>query len=76
MITVKRTKPTHNPDHIVKNLEIFNERWCGVSHDNKYVFSESTKVEIENLKVHARKGCLSDIDVVVEVIGMKPFTGM
>ncbi len=59
----KRTKPTPSPDNIIKNLEIFSERWCSVSYDNRYLFSESTKVEIEKLKVHAKKGCLSDIDV-------------
>ena len=29
----------------------------------QYLFSESTKVEIEKSKVHARKGCLSDINI-------------
>ena len=54
----KRTKPTPTPDQIVENLEKFSERWRDVSYDNINLFSESTKVEIEKLKIHARKGCV------------------
>ena len=59
----KRTMATPAPDKIVQNLEKFYEKWSDVSYEDQHIFSESTKSEIEKLKVHASKGCLSNINV-------------
>ena len=59
----KRTKPTPKPDEILENLEKFTAKWCDVTFNGHKVFTESTKSEIDKLKIHARKGCLSDIAV-------------
>lgn len=59
----KRTKPTPKPDELLNNLDKFSNKWCDVTFHGHKIFTDSTKLEIEKLKVHARKGCLSDIAV-------------
>ena len=56
------TKPTPQPDEIVKNLEMF-VKWHDIKFNDQKVISDATLTEVENLKVHVRKGCLSNIKV-------------
>ena len=59
----KRTKPTPNPDTLIKNLDIFLTKWIEISFNGYKLFCDATIHEIEKLKVHASKGCLSEIEV-------------
>ncbi len=61
---VQRTKPTPTPNIILKNIEQFIFKWITVKHDDGTdVLSKTVLMEIENLKRHIKKGCLSGIDV-------------
>jgi hypothetical protein len=61
----RREQPTPKPKVILKNLEHFIEKWRDVKNDRDGSNILNTKAmhEIENLKKHIIKGCLSDIDV-------------
>lgn len=50
-------------EHTIKsNLEHLTERWKDVNYDNsETVLNENVLQEIENLKVHIERGCLSKI---------------
>ena len=46
----------------MSNLEHLTERWKEVNYDNgETVLNENVLHEIENLKVHIERGCLSKI---------------
>lgn len=53
-----RTKNTPNKEQLEKNLNSFLERWINIPHSP---FTSATFKELENLREHIKKGCLSDI---------------
>jgi hypothetical protein len=61
---VNRTKPTPISNVILNNIERFICKWITIKlDDGTDVLSKKVLSEIENLKRHIKKGCLSDIDV-------------
>ena len=57
-----REKDTPDEQTIMSNLENLTERWKYVTYDNrKAVLDVNVIHEIENLKVHIERGCLSRI---------------
>lgn len=59
----QRSKPTPQPSKLVENINAFLARWKNVSHGGKYILTNETLAEIEKLKMHMLKGCLSGIPV-------------
>ena len=51
-----------NKEKMEKNLNSFIERWSNVPYSP---LTEATFIEIENLRKHMQKGCLSEIPVVL-----------
>jgi len=62
-IGLKRCKATPLPDEMLRNMDNFVKEWKNVSHFGKPLFSSETLHEIEKLKFHITKGCLSNIEV-------------
>ena len=61
---VRRTKPTPTSNVILKNIEQLICKWNNVKHDDgTAVLSKTVLSEIDNLRRHITKGCLSDIEV-------------
>ena len=59
---LKRTKPTLISNVILNNIERFICKWITIKlDDGTDVLSKKILSEIENLKHHIKKGCLSDI---------------
>lgn len=57
-----REMDTPDEHTIMSNLEHLTERWKDVNYDNgETVLNENVLHEIENLKVHIERGCLSKI---------------
>ena len=60
----KRTKSTPQPKVILNNVEKFITKWKNAKNsDSSSVLSKKVMSEINNLKRHITKGCLSGIDV-------------
>ncbi|KXJ21482.1 hypothetical protein AC249_AIPGENE825 [Exaiptasia diaphana] len=60
----KRTKPTVDSGAMLQNIERIREKWEHISHAAKdHLLKESFHHQIENLKGHIAKGCLSNIPV-------------
>lgn len=59
----KRTKPTPSSTKITSNLKTFLSRWESVVHYGKHVLCVAALDEIDKLKIHINKGCVSDIPV-------------
>jgi len=58
----KRSKPTPPPETLLANLEFFCKKWGDVSKDGQAsILTPAVLNEIEHLKRHMEKGCLSDI---------------
>lgn len=57
----KRALPTPSPQVILQNINKFLKTWKNVSHVNQAVLSTAALKEIEKLKKHIKKGCLSYI---------------
>lgn len=70
----ERTKPTPEPNEILTNLQNFIQKWQLLQIDNKNIITVEAIVEIDKLKVHIKKGCLSGIVVSGGLIGMRHFT--
>ena len=58
-----RTKATPSPTILLANLDSFIKRWENVSFDGNPVLTVNALSELDKLKVHIRKGCLSGIPV-------------
>ena len=57
----QRTMDTPSPDVILENIEMFMRQWSTVEIDSIPLLSSSAIKEINNLKHHVIKGCLSGI---------------
>lgn len=57
----ERTMPTPSPEVILNNIQSFMNQWSTVVHDSVPLLPASAVREIEKLKQHVLKGCLSDI---------------
>ena len=63
-IGIQRTKTTPQPDVILNTIKKFVKKWENVKYsDSTNVLSKKVLSEIDNLKRHIKKGCLSAIDV-------------
>jgi hypothetical protein len=58
-----RTKATPQPPQLLENINSFVQRWKGIVHNDRCVLTKDSIEEIEKLKVHIHKGCLSGIIV-------------
>ena len=56
-----REKPTPSPEIIEGNIDKFLRQWKDVKCDDVQLISKKTNEAIDNLLVHVRKGCLSNI---------------
>lgn len=59
----KRSLQTPSPEVMLENIDNFSKTWKDISHANLAVLTVAAIKEIENLKKHVRKGCLSYISV-------------
>jgi len=57
----QRTMCTPAPEIILMNIEIFLKQWANVEIDSVLLLLSSAIHEIEKLKCHVKKGCLSEI---------------
>ena len=55
--------PTPPPSELLQNLNSFTAKWKDVLYDEKHVLTRECIAEIEKLKVHINKRCLSGIPV-------------
>ena len=62
-IGIDRCKPTPSSEIMIKNLEAFVKKWSDLYYEEKPVLTNAANEEIEKLKVHINKGCLSNIGV-------------
>lgn len=60
---LRRTKPTPQPSELLQNINSFVQRWENVAYNGQNVLTRDSMEEIEKLKVHIVKGCLSGINV-------------
>ena len=59
---VIRKQTTPSPPSLLKNLQSFTSKWSTITdHNNNCVLTGAGLKEINNLKVHISRGCLSDI---------------
>lgn len=58
----KRTLPTPSPNVLENNISTFLKHWKDAEYDKKKLLSEAALKEIECLRVHVKKGCLSGIE--------------
>ena len=58
-----RTKATPQSPQVLENINSFVQRWKDIVHNDRYVLTKDSIEEIEKLKVHILKGCLSGITV-------------
>ena len=57
----KRCSPTPTPLILESNLDKFIQRWKDAEYDGQKVLNAAALKEVENLRVHMKKGCLSGI---------------
>ena len=60
---IKRCLPTPSPDLLLENADKFVGKWGKIQHDGLILLNDKAIIEMEKLKVHMRKGCLSNIGV-------------
>ena len=56
-----RKKPTPSPSVLTKNIDNFVTKWKKIASNGIHVLNPEALHEIDNLKVHISRGCLSDI---------------
>ena len=56
-----RTLPTPAPDTLITNLDMFVQKWKCAQVDGSRILNENTLHEIEAIRVHILRGCLSQI---------------
>lgn len=59
----RRTKPTPQSSELLKNMNAFTAKWKNISYDEQCILTKETLAEIEKLKIHVIKGCLSGIPI-------------
>ena len=59
----KRTKETPEVEELSRNLDQFLVKWKSQKDGDHHVLSAESIHEIDKLKIHAKKGCLSGIEV-------------
>jgi hypothetical protein len=57
-----RKLTTTSPEVMLKNIENFEKKWKFCQHNDWKILNEGSLSELSGLKVHIRKGCLSNID--------------
>ena len=57
----ERTKPTPNAEVLTNNLDKFTQRWKGATFNGVKVLSAAALSELQKLRKHMEKGCLSGI---------------
>ena len=57
----KRTLPTPTPDILEKPLDQFLHRWRESEYNENKLLSAAAIKEVENIRLHIKKGCLSGI---------------
>ena len=62
-LEIDRKKETPCPSEIMQNMELFKKQWGNVAHNGVKVLNKKAHDEIEKLKKHISKGCLSFIPV-------------
>ncbi|XP_065908242.1 uncharacterized protein [Dysidea avara] len=59
---VIRKMPTPPPDKLIKNLQMYLNKWSDIcDHDSNPVLTAAVLKEINNVKIHISRGCLSGI---------------
>ena len=58
----KRTMNSPDNNVMLTNLETFVQKWKDAEHDGKKIITEKVMHQISALKVHIRRGCLSNIE--------------
>lgn len=58
---VRRTDTTPEATELLSNLESFTDKWRDVATDDCKVLRDEALTEINKLKVHVTRGCLSGI---------------
>lgn len=56
-----RKRNTPSPDVMIRNLERFERKWKGFRCNKRLVLNKKSKRALQNIKIHIKKGCLSDI---------------
>ena len=62
-LEIDRKKETPCPSEIMQTMELFKKQWGNVAHNGVKVLNKKAHDEIEKLKKHISKGCLSFIPV-------------
>lgn len=52
---------TPSPSILEANIDHFYLKWKDAQYSGTYIINESVKKEIDNVKIHMKKGCLSEI---------------
>ena len=60
---IRRCKPTPSPDEMLNNMDHFVRKWKDITHLGVPLLKDGAVNEIDKLRVHIRKGCLSNIEV-------------
>lgn len=61
-IGIRRCKPTPLPNEMLSNMNQFVDKWKDCQYSGEILLNEKMRIEIEKLKVHIQKGCLSSIE--------------
>ena len=59
----ERTQSTPDSNELIENLNRFEKKWARMDISGWKILNDHVYKEIESLKVHIRKGCLSNIPV-------------
>ena len=57
----KRSKSTASPEKIITNINEFEKKWSSCSLNGNSILSQPVLRELSALRVHIKKGCLSNI---------------
>ena len=58
---ISRRLSTPNPEILMDNANKFITKWKSIKHDGVVILTDNVEKEINKLKVHMNKGCLSNI---------------
>ena len=56
-----RKRETPSSETLLQNIKIFERKWKGMRSGRKLVLNKKSLRAIENIKIHIKEGCLSDI---------------
>ena len=60
---IKQHFPTPSPEVLIENTDKFVAKWSTIQHDGLVLLNSKAVYEVEKLKEHMHKGCLSNIGV-------------